>query len=121
MCALTAAARWPPDCCFAAIDAVRIAVEHRTPVILLSDGYLANGTEPWRLPDIDTLPVIDPAFATGPNRVDDGGEPAFWPTRARMRQQLEDAGFRVESQRIVLRVPATFVLPSVLSVAEKTG
>jgi ubiquinone/menaquinone biosynthesis C-methylase UbiE len=49
------------------------------------------------------------------------GEPAFWPTRARMRRQVEDAGFRVESQRIVFRVPATFVLPSVLTVAEKTA
>lgn len=49
------------------------------------------------------------------------GEPATWPTQARMRRQLEEAGFRVDSQRLVLRVPATLVLPSVLSIAEKTG
>ena len=47
------------------------------------------------------------------------GEPARWPTGAQMRRQLEEAGFRVDSQRIVLRVPATLVLPSVLSIAQK--
>jgi len=45
------------------------------------------------------------------------GEPARWPTRERLREMVERAGLRVESQRIVLRVPATFVLPSVLTVA----
>jgi hypothetical protein len=49
------------------------------------------------------------------------GEPARWPTGAQMRRQLEEAGFRVDSQRIVLRVPATLVLPSVLNIAEKVG
>ena len=72
-------AKSPSDCFFAAVEAVRIAVEHRTPVILLSDGYLANGTEPWRLPDLDALPTIDPAFASGPNHVDDEGNDEFWP------------------------------------------
>ncbi len=47
------AARSPADCFFAAIEAARIALKYRTPVILLSDGYLANGAEPWRLPDVD--------------------------------------------------------------------
>jgi 2-oxoglutarate ferredoxin oxidoreductase subunit alpha len=62
------AARTPSHCFAAAVEAVRIAVTYRTPVILLSDGYLANGSEPWRLPDVSSLPSIDPAFAeaTGP-------------------------------------------------------
>jgi ubiquinone/menaquinone biosynthesis C-methylase UbiE len=49
------------------------------------------------------------------------GEPARWPTRGRMRSQVEGAGFRVDSQRIVLRLPATFVLPSVLTIASRPG
>jgi 2-oxoglutarate/2-oxoacid ferredoxin oxidoreductase subunit alpha len=56
----------PSDCFAAAIDAVRIAVTHRTPVILLSDTFLANSSEPWRLPDVESLPEIDPRFATDP-------------------------------------------------------
>ena len=56
-----------------------MAVKYRTPVILLSDGYLANGTEPWRLPELDDLPAIDPGFATGPNHVEDDGTEVFWP------------------------------------------
>lgn len=58
----------PGDCFDAAIEAVRIAVTYRTPVMLLSDGYLANGSEPWRIPEISELPTIDPDFATGPNK-----------------------------------------------------
>ncbi|MGW1172098.1 2-oxoacid:acceptor oxidoreductase subunit alpha [Kitasatospora sp. NPDC002543] len=65
----------PAECFDAALEAARIAVTYRTPVFLLSDGYLANGSEPWRIPAVDELPEIDPAFATGPNR-EDG---AFWP------------------------------------------
>ena len=57
----------PGDCFDAAVEATRIAVTYRTPVMLLSDGMLANGSEPWRIPDIDELPVIDPQFATEPN------------------------------------------------------
>ena len=57
----------PSDCFASAIEAVRIAVEHRTPVILLSDTFLANSSEPWHLPDVASLPVIDPKFATEPN------------------------------------------------------
>jgi 2-oxoglutarate/2-oxoacid ferredoxin oxidoreductase subunit alpha len=57
----------PSDCFHAAIEAARIAVTHRTPVILLSDTFLANSSEPWRLPDVASLPSIDPAFATEPN------------------------------------------------------
>ncbi|WP_150249480.1 2-oxoacid:acceptor oxidoreductase subunit alpha [Nocardiopsis deserti] len=57
----------PADCFDTALEAVRIAVRYRTPVVVLSDGYLANGSEPWRLPEVSELPRIDPAFATGPN------------------------------------------------------
>ncbi|ANH37213.1 2-oxoglutarate oxidoreductase subunit KorA [Nocardioides dokdonensis FR1436] len=57
----------PGDCFDAAIEAARIAITYRTPVLLLSDGYLANGSEPWRIPEVSDLPGIDPAFATGPN------------------------------------------------------
>jgi 2-oxoglutarate ferredoxin oxidoreductase subunit alpha len=64
----------PPSCFWAALEAARIAVKYMTPVILLSDGYLANGAEPWRLPSLDKLPDISVRFATKPN-VD--GE--FWP------------------------------------------
>jgi 2-oxoglutarate/2-oxoacid ferredoxin oxidoreductase subunit alpha len=57
------AAATPSDCFAAALEAARIAVEYRTPVFLLSDAYLANGSEPWLLPNVDEIPVIDPAFA----------------------------------------------------------
>jgi 2-oxoglutarate ferredoxin oxidoreductase subunit alpha len=73
------AAKTPSHCFEATVEAVRLAVKYRTPVILLSDGYLANGTEPWRLPDLDNLPEIDPAFATVPNHTDDDGHTEFWP------------------------------------------
>ena len=61
------AARSSGHCFDAALEAARIAVKYRTPVILLSDTFLANSSEPWAIPDVDSLPVIDPAFATGPN------------------------------------------------------
>ena len=73
------AARSPSHCFEVAIEAVRIAVTYRTPVILLSDGYLANGSEPWLLPDVTTLATIDPAFATGPNHVEADGTETFQP------------------------------------------
>ncbi len=68
------AAKTPSHCFDAAIEAVRLAVTYRTPVILLSDTFLANSSEPWRLPDVDSLPVIEPRFATEPNH-DDGFMP----------------------------------------------
>ncbi len=73
------APRSPSDCFFAAIEAVRLAIEHRTPVILLSDGYLANSSEPWCIPDVGDLPSIDVNFASGPNHVDESGEATFMP------------------------------------------
>jgi 2-oxoglutarate/2-oxoacid ferredoxin oxidoreductase subunit alpha len=57
------AAATPSDCFDAALEAARIAVKYRTPVFLLSDAYLANGSEPWLLPNVDQIPAIDPAFA----------------------------------------------------------
>jgi 2-oxoglutarate/2-oxoacid ferredoxin oxidoreductase subunit alpha len=62
------AASTPGDCFDCALEAIRIAVKYRTPVYLLSDAYLANGSEPWLLPDVGTLPTIEADFATGPNR-----------------------------------------------------
>ncbi len=61
------AASTPSQCFHAAIEAVRIAVKYRTPVYLLSDAYLANGSEPWLIPDIDDLPAIPVEFTTSPN------------------------------------------------------
>jgi 2-oxoglutarate ferredoxin oxidoreductase subunit alpha len=66
------APRSPGDCFDAAIEAARIALTYRTPVILLSDGYLANGAEPWAVPAVETLPQITVDFTTEPNG--DGGE-----------------------------------------------
>jgi len=62
----------PGDCFDAALEASRIALTYRTPVILLSDGYLANGAEPWAIPAVDELPDLSGAvnFATGPNGED---------------------------------------------------
>jgi 2-oxoglutarate ferredoxin oxidoreductase subunit alpha len=73
------AAMTPSHCFAATIEAVRLAVKYRTPVMLLSDGYLANGTEPWRLPNLEDLPEIDPDFATAPNHTGPDGEETFWP------------------------------------------
>ena len=61
------AAATPGQCFDAAIEASRIALKYRTPVYLLSDAYLANGSEPWLLPDVSTLPDISVSFATEPN------------------------------------------------------
>ncbi|MGH3506089.1 MAG: 2-oxoacid:acceptor oxidoreductase subunit alpha, partial [Nocardioidaceae bacterium] len=69
----------PGDCFAAAIEAARIALTYRTPVMLLSDGYLANGSEPWQLPDLDALPVLDADFATEPNHTTESGDLEFWP------------------------------------------
>ncbi|MEV8042978.1 2-oxoacid:acceptor oxidoreductase subunit alpha [Streptomyces griseoluteus] len=73
------APRTPADCFDAALEAARIAVTYRTPVFLLSDGYLANGSEPWRIPDLDELPDLQVQFAQGPNHTLEDGTEAFWP------------------------------------------
>jgi len=64
------APRSPADCFDAALEAARIALTYRTPVFLLSDGYLANGAEPWSVPGADTLPDLRVEFATEPNGPD---------------------------------------------------
>ncbi|NYJ04848.1 2-oxoacid:acceptor oxidoreductase subunit alpha [Petropleomorpha daqingensis] len=69
------APRSPGDCFDAALEAARIALTYRTPVILLSDGYLANGAEPWAVPDVAGLPELRVDFATEPN----GAEGEFLP------------------------------------------
>jgi 2-oxoglutarate ferredoxin oxidoreductase subunit alpha len=72
------APRSPSHCFEVALEAVRLAVTWRTPVIVLSDGYLANGSEPWKLPELADLRPLDPRFATQPNHTGADGE-AFWP------------------------------------------
>ena len=69
----------PTDCFDAAIEACRIATAYRTPVILLSDGYLANGSEPWKVPGTSDLPDLTVTFTTEPNGVDADGNPQFQP------------------------------------------
>jgi 2-oxoglutarate/2-oxoacid ferredoxin oxidoreductase subunit alpha len=68
------AAASPSDCFFAAIEAARIAVTYRTPVVLLSDGYLANGSEPWLIPDVASLPDLSSQFAFAAAADSGGGE-----------------------------------------------
>jgi 2-oxoglutarate ferredoxin oxidoreductase subunit alpha len=65
----------PADCFYTALEAARIALTYRTPVILLSDGYIANGSEPWRLPAVSDLPDMRMEFASEPN----GPEGQFLP------------------------------------------
>jgi 2-oxoglutarate/2-oxoacid ferredoxin oxidoreductase subunit alpha len=60
----------PSDCFYAAFEAARIALTYRTPVIILSDGFLANSSEPWLLPDPDSLPRIDVSFLQEANHPD---------------------------------------------------
>ena len=60
----------PSDCFYAAFEAARIALTYRTPVIVLSDGFLANSSEPWLLPDPGKLPTIDVEFPSEPNHPD---------------------------------------------------
>ncbi len=68
----------PGDCFFAAFEACRIAVKYMTPVILLSDGYLGTGSEPWLIPNVDDLENFEPTFASTTNRTVDG-EDVFLP------------------------------------------
>jgi 2-oxoglutarate ferredoxin oxidoreductase subunit alpha len=64
------APRSPADCFYAALEAARIALTYRTPVLLLSDGYIANGSEPWLLPEVADLPDLTVKFQTEPNGPD---------------------------------------------------
>ncbi len=69
----------PSDCFTTVLEAVRIATTYRTPVILLSDGYLGNGSEPWAVPAVADLPDLTVEHADGPNATDEQGEPVFHP------------------------------------------
>jgi 2-oxoglutarate/2-oxoacid ferredoxin oxidoreductase subunit alpha len=73
------APRSPADCFDAALEAARIATTYRTPVFLLSDAYLANGSEPWLVPDAATLPDLHVDFATELNHEKPDGSNEFWP------------------------------------------
>jgi 2-oxoglutarate ferredoxin oxidoreductase subunit alpha len=76
------APRSPADCFNTALEAARIATMYRVPVIILSDGYLANGSEPWQVPAVDDLPDLHVAFATETNATLDGtpeGRPVYHP------------------------------------------
>ena len=64
----------PASCFWAAIEATRLAIKYMTPVIILSDGYLANGAEPWHIPSVDKLPDLSVRYASSTNVGDD-----FWP------------------------------------------
>ena len=65
------AAATPADCFEAAVEAVRVAIRYRTPVILLSDTFIATSSEPWRIPEAADLPDLDPDFAEQPNAGDE--------------------------------------------------
>lgn len=69
----------PAECFYGAIEASRLAIKYRTPVIFLTDGYLANGAEPWLLPDVDSLPDISTTFTTEANATDANGQDIFLP------------------------------------------
>lgn len=69
----------PGDCYYAAYEACRIAVKYMTPVILLADGYLGNGAEPWRIPDLEKLEEFVVEYASERNGVNEDGEEAFLP------------------------------------------
>lgn len=84
------AAASPSDCFDVAVTACRMAVEYRTPVVMLSDALLANGAEPWLLPDLSKIPPIDSHLATGPNGTDDRGEPVHLPYRRDPRTLARD-------------------------------
>jgi len=73
----------PSDCFDTALEAVRIAVKYRTPVIILSDGYLANGSEPWRIPEVAGLPKLrdEFSFSSPKEWTGEDGRPEFHPFR----------------------------------------
>ena len=102
------APRSPADCFDAALEAVRIATTFMTPVILLSDGYLANGSEPWAVPSVDGLPDLTVDLATERNASTRPGTrsstptcatPRPWPGRGRCRARQGSSTASVGSRR----------------------
>lgn len=73
------AASRPADCFECAIQAAEMAIKYRTPVILLSDGYIANSSEPWCLPSVDSLADLSTSYATETNHTSADGVKEFWP------------------------------------------
>jgi 2-oxoglutarate ferredoxin oxidoreductase subunit alpha len=73
------AAQSPSDCFNTALEAVRLAITYRTPVVILSDGYIANGAEPWPVPDLSAIPPIEVNFATSANATNRAGKPVILP------------------------------------------
>src|SRR5665647_2888822 len=80
----------PGDCFDTTLEAARIAITYRTPVIVLSDGYLANGSEPWHVPDVSDIPLIDPGFATEPNAHNASGQERHHPYQRNPETQVRD-------------------------------
>lgn len=75
------AATSPANCFDVAVLACRMAVEYRTPVVMLTDAFLGNGAEPWRLPELAAIPPIRTRLASGPNGTDARGAPVHLPYR----------------------------------------
>ena len=86
------AAKSPSDCFDAAFEGVRLALKYRTPVIVLTDGYLANGSEPWRFPDVDELPDISVPFAEDLNHEHSDGTVGLLAVPARPRDARPPVG-----------------------------
>ena len=86
------AAQSPADCFDTAIEAIRIAVKYRTPVFLLSDGYIANGAEPWEVPDLSAIPPIDPRVRHRPQRHGQRRQGRLLPVPARSRRPSPGRG-----------------------------
>jgi 2-oxoglutarate ferredoxin oxidoreductase subunit alpha len=88
------ASRSPADCFWTALEATRIAVKYMTPVIMLSDGYLAQGSEPWRIPESHELPEVKVQFAANPEtfqpyaRLENGARPWAIPGTPGLRHRI---------------------------------
>ncbi|RLP11953.1 2-oxoacid:acceptor oxidoreductase subunit alpha [Propionibacterium australiense] len=80
----------PADCFDVAVQACRMAIEYRTPVVMLTDAFLGNGAEPWRLPDLATIAPINPNLAAAPNGIDEKGRPVHLPYRRDPRTLARD-------------------------------
>jgi 2-oxoglutarate/2-oxoacid ferredoxin oxidoreductase subunit alpha len=103
----------PADCFDIAIEAVRIAVKYRTPVIILSDGYLANGSEPWRIPDVDSLARLrdDFSFAI----------PSDWPTDPAATGAAKDASGFQPFQRDPQTLARPWAIPGTPGLEHRIG
>ena len=103
------AASTPGECFYAAIEAARVALTYRTPVYLLSDAYLANGTEPWLIPDIGALEPIHVEFAQAdgdeflPYKRDPETLARPWAIPARPASSIASAGSRSRTRRATSR------------------